>query len=120
MKSPRLHGIARAYLMAIAFWCGFALLMGLQYVLLQREKGSHLLRESISTIAEKLRPYGFIRIHRSVLANTSFVQEIRPGITGEYLLRMRDGREYAVSRTYKKNLRSLAAFWIGTGAFLTG
>jgi two-component system LytT family response regulator len=35
------------------------------YVLLQRETGSYLLRESISTIAEKLKPYGFVRIHRS-------------------------------------------------------
>ncbi|HEV3277461.1 MAG TPA: LytTR family DNA-binding domain-containing protein [Terriglobia bacterium] len=88
------------------------------YVLLQQEKGSHLLRESISTIAEKLKPYGFVRIHRSVLVNASFVQEIRPSDTGEYQLRVKDGREYAVTRTYKKNLRSLATFWIGTGTFL--
>ena len=89
------------------------------YVLLQRETGSALLRESISTIAEKLKAYGFVRIHRSVLVNASFVQEIRPCATGEYQLRVRDGREYTVTRTYKKNLRSLAAFWIGTGTFLT-
>jgi len=89
------------------------------YVLLQRETGSALLRESISTIAEKLKAYGFVRIHRSVLVNASFVQEIRPCATGEYQLRVKDGREYTVSRTYKKNLRSLAAFWIGTGTFLT-
>lgn len=88
------------------------------YVLLQREKGSNLLRESISDVAEKLKPYGFVRIHRSVLVNASFVEEIRPGATGEYLLRVRDGREYAVTRTYKRNLRCLAAFWIGTGTFL--
>jgi sensor histidine kinase YesM len=31
MNSPTLRGIARAYLMSVAFWCGFALLMGLQY-----------------------------------------------------------------------------------------
>ncbi len=89
------------------------------YVLLQQEKGSHLLRESISTIAEKLKPYGFVRIHRSVLVNASFVQEIRPCATGEYQLRVRDGREYAVTRTYKQNLRSLAAFWAGTEGFPT-
>jgi two-component system, LytTR family, response regulator len=88
------------------------------YVLLQRERGSHLLRESISAIAEKLKPYGFVRIHRSLLVNASFVQEIRPCATGEYQLRLTDGREYAVTRTYKKNLRSLAAFWIGAGTFL--
>ncbi len=31
MKLPSLRGIARAYLKSIAFWCGFATLMGLQY-----------------------------------------------------------------------------------------
>lgn len=88
------------------------------YVLLQREKGSDLLRESISTIAEKLKPFGFIRIHRSVLVNTAFVQDIRPCTTGEYQLRLKDERAYTVTRTYKKNLSGLAAFWIGTGTFL--
>jgi len=88
------------------------------YVLLQRESGSYLLREAISVVAEKLRPYGFIRIHRSVLVNTSFVEEIKPYLTGEYGLRIKGGKEYTVTRTYKKNLRSLAEFWIGSGAFL--
>jgi hypothetical protein len=31
MKLPPLRAIASAYIMAIAFWCGFALLMGLQF-----------------------------------------------------------------------------------------
>jgi len=88
------------------------------YVLLQRDSGSYLLRESISAVADKLRPYGFIRIHRSVLVNASFVEEIKPYVTGEYGLRVKGGREYTVTRTYKKNLRSLAEFWIGGGAFL--
>lgn len=52
------------------------------YVLLQQQSGSHLLRGSISTLAEKLEPYGFIRIHRSVLVNTSFVQELQPWLPG--------------------------------------
>jgi two-component system LytT family response regulator len=88
------------------------------YVLLQRESGSYLLRESISELAEKLKPYGFIRIHRSVLVNTSFVEEIKPYLTGEYGLRIKGGREYTVTRKYKKNLKSLAEFWIGTDTFL--
>ena len=88
------------------------------YVLLQQQTGSYLLRESISTIAENLKPYGFVRIHRSVLVNASFVQEIRPCATGEYELRVRGGKEYTVTRTYKKNLKALARFWMGTGTFL--
>jgi DNA-binding LytR/AlgR family response regulator len=86
-------------------------------VLLQRNSSSHLLRESISVVAEKLETHGFIRIHRSVLVNTLFVAEIRPLSTGEYCLRVEGGKEYTVSRTYKKNLKSLAKFWIGTSAF---
>jgi DNA-binding LytR/AlgR family response regulator len=88
------------------------------YVLLRQQTGSYLLRESISAIAEKLKPYGFVRIHRSVLVNATCVQEIQPCNTGEYQLRLRDGREYTVTRTYKKNLKSLAGFWIGTGTSL--
>ncbi|MGB6458371.1 MAG: LytTR family DNA-binding domain-containing protein, partial [Candidatus Acidiferrum sp.] len=87
------------------------------YVLLQRLSGSYLLRESISTIAQKLEPHGFVRIHRSILVNSGFVEEIRPWTTGEYVLRMKGGKELSVSRTYKKNLKSLAQFWVGTSSF---
>jgi two-component system, LytTR family, response regulator len=87
------------------------------YVLLQREGGSHLLRESITVMAEEMRPYGFIRIHRSVLINSLFVEEVRPLATGEYRLRMKGGQEYTVTRSYKKNLRDLAASWIGVDSF---
>ncbi len=88
------------------------------YVLLQRLSGSYLLRESISTVARKLEPYGFIRIHRSVLVNTSFVEEIHPWTTGEYVLRIKGGKELTVSRTYKKNLKSIAQFGVGTTGLL--
>jgi DNA-binding LytR/AlgR family response regulator len=86
------------------------------YVLLVQTSRSYLLRGSISAVGEKLLPYGFIRIHRSVLLNASWVQEIQPYTTGEYLLRTRGGKEYTVSRTYKKNLKSLAQIWIGSDA----
>jgi two-component system, LytTR family, response regulator len=87
------------------------------YVSLQRTGSSYLVRELISAVAEQLEPHGFIRIHRSILVNTSFVEEIRPYPTGEYGLRVKGGKEYTVTRTYKKNLKSLAEFWIGAGAF---
>lgn len=88
------------------------------YVVLQRAGGTYMLRESISVMAEKLEPYGFIRIHRSTLVNTSFVEEIQPRSTGEYRLRVKGGKEFTVTRTYKKNLKSLAEFWIGADNFL--
>jgi len=90
------------------------------YVLLQRQSSAQLVRESISVMAERMEPYGFVRIHRSTLVNRRFVEEIRSYLTGEYGLRVRGGKEYTVTRTYKKNLKSLAEFCIGGDSFLTG
>lgn len=87
------------------------------YVLLQHKSGSHMLHESISTMAEKLSLFGFVRIHRSSLVNAAFVEEIQPLSTGEYALRVRGGKKYVVTRSYKKNLHLLAESWIGTDGF---
>jgi two-component system LytT family response regulator len=87
------------------------------YVMLQHKSSGYLLRESISTMAEKLSLFGFVRIHRSSLVNVAFVEEIQPLSTGEYVLRVRGGKKYTVTRTYKKNLRLLAESWIGTDGF---
>jgi DNA-binding LytR/AlgR family response regulator len=84
------------------------------YVSLRRRANPYLLRESLSSMAAKLKPYGFIRIHRSVVVNISAVEEIQPLPTGEYRLRVRGGVEYLVTRTYKDNLRDLAQLWIGS------
>src|SRR6202051_1092337 len=89
-----------------------------RYVLLLQISSSHLLRESISTMEEKLNLHGFVRIHRSVLVNTALVEEIHPLPSGDYLLRVRGGRELTASRTYKKNLQLLAQCWIGTEGFV--
>jgi len=87
------------------------------YASLRLESASYLVRESISHIEEKLRGSGFIRIHRSALVNVRFVEEIRPHSTGEYFARLKGGKEYTVSRTYKKNLSLLATLWIGINGF---
>lgn len=84
------------------------------YVCLQHWHKPYLLRESLSSMALKLNPYGFIRIHRSVIVNISAVEEIQPLPTGEYRLRVKGGKEYLVTRTYKDNLRDLAQLWVGS------
>jgi two-component system LytT family response regulator len=86
-------------------------------VSLQEMSGTYALREPISNVAQKLAAHGFVRIHRSVLVNAAFVREIQPWPTGEYVLRMEGGKEYTVTRTYKKNLMLLAESWIGTAGF---
>jgi DNA-binding LytR/AlgR family response regulator len=74
----------------------------------------YLLRETLGSIAVKLKPYGFIQIHRSVLVNALLVDEVWPLSTGEYGLRLRNGGEYVVTRRYRDNLKHLAYVWLGS------
>jgi DNA-binding LytR/AlgR family response regulator len=85
------------------------------HVVLQLKIGSHLFRSSLSQIAEKLLPFGFVKIHRSFVVNPAFAEEVQALPRGDYLLRFPGGREYIVSRRYKKNLQLLAA-WLGSTA----
>ena len=84
------------------------------YVSLQHRPNPYLVHESLSSMAEKLKPYGFIRIHRSVLVNISAVEEIQPLPTGGYRLHVKGGKKYLVTRTYKHNLKDLAELWVGS------
>ena len=88
------------------------------YVSLRHGSDSYCLRESISVMTQILKPYGFIRIHRSVLVNSLIVEQIKSLPAGAYGLRTTGGKEYKVTRTYRNNLKSLAAAWIGTDIFL--
>jgi DNA-binding LytR/AlgR family response regulator len=90
------------------------------HVLFKGPSESHRLRESISGVARKLEPCGFIRIHRSRLVNASFVEGIRSRANnrGEHVLYIKGGTELTVSRSHKKNLKSIAQFWVGTNGAL--
>lgn len=87
------------------------------YVSLQHGRHPYLLRACLSAIGATLKPYGFIRIHRSVVVNASLVEEIEPLSTGEYKLRVKGGQEYIVTRTYRGNLRFVAHLWLGPNVF---
>jgi DNA-binding LytR/AlgR family response regulator len=84
------------------------------YISLRHRANPYLVRESLSSMADKLKPYGFVRIARSVIVNISAVEEIQPLPTGEYRLRVKGGKDYLVTRTYKHNLRDLAQLWVGS------
>src|SRR5260370_17143798 len=78
------------------------------YVSLQHRPNPYLLRASLSSMAEKLKPYGFIRIHRSVVVNISAVQEIQPLPPGEYRLRVKGRQEHLATPTSTHTLQHLS------------
>lgn len=83
------------------------------YVALVHKFGCYLVRETMATVEQKLTPLGFVRIHRSILVNTTLVKDLRRDNTGTYVLRTTDGREHRVGRAYKDNLKVIARSWLG-------
>jgi two-component system, LytTR family, response regulator len=61
----------------------------------------HLLRESLASLAVRLRDRSFVRAHRSALVNLARVRELRSG-HGRSVLVLQDGTEVPVSRRCRR------------------
>jgi hypothetical protein len=83
------------------------------YVALVHKSGAYLVRETMANTEQKLASFGFVRIHRSILVNTTRVKDLRRDNTGTYVLRTIDGRDHPVGRAYKRNLKMIAGSWLG-------
>ena len=71
------------------------------YVRLHVEGTSHLLRQTMAGLLERLDPRLFRRIHRSAIVNLDFIREFQPWTSGDQLVIMRDGTRLTLSRTYR-------------------
>ena len=65
---------------------------------------SHLLRETMSFLEQKLDPARFLRIHRSRIVRTDCILELRSIDNREYLVKLSDGSEHRSSRSYARRL----------------
>ncbi|MGH9774444.1 MAG: LytR/AlgR family response regulator transcription factor [Candidatus Acidiferrales bacterium] len=74
------------------------------YALLHAGRDKHLVRETMSSLADRLDPEKFQRIHRSTIVNLDRVRELEPLFHGDYLVRLRDGTELTLSRNYREKL----------------
>jgi two-component system LytT family response regulator len=69
------------------------------YVLLHCGQARHLLRETLSRVAERLDPARFVRVHRSALVAIEHVDHLEPLSRGDWVAVMRSGSRVPVSRT---------------------
>lgn len=77
------------------------------YVRLNVGKESHLFRETIGRISERLNPNHFVRIHRSTIVNLRKIKELIPVNSGEYIVILENGKELSCSRGYRTALESM-------------
>ncbi len=77
------------------------------YVRLHVAGKSHLVRDKMKAIEERLDPARFIRVHRSAILNVDRIATLEPYFHGEYVVTMRDGARVTSSRTHSARLRKL-------------
>lgn len=63
---------------------------------------SHLMRATISELEQRLRPEGFVRIHRSRLVNLSRIKELRALSRGVSVVLLKNGERLEASYTFLK------------------
>jgi two-component system, LytTR family, response regulator len=78
-----------------------------KYVNVHVGKDSHLLRESLTALENKLNPKLFARIHRSSIVNVERIKELQPWFHGDYRVILSNGTELILSRTYRKRFQEL-------------
>src|SRR6202790_3731213 len=79
------------------------------YVRLNAGKESHLFRETIGRVSERLNPSHFVRVHRSTIVNVRKIKELIPVNSGEYIVVLKNGKELSCSRSYRAALGSMIA-----------
>jgi two-component system LytT family response regulator len=62
---------------------------------------THIIRETMKTLQNRLDPSRFQRVHRSAIVNVKKVRELHPHSNGEYFLILEGGQELKLSRSYK-------------------
>ena len=77
------------------------------YVKLHLDGESHLLRQTLASLASRLDPKRFRRIHRSTLVNLAFLKEVQPWFNGELAAVLEDGTALAISRSHRGALQDL-------------
>ena len=77
------------------------------YVKLHLGKVEHLMRETLSSIEQRLSGAGFVRISRSVIVHPRTVRELQPLFHGDQAVILKDGTRLTLSRTHRDALDTL-------------
>jgi two-component system LytT family response regulator len=63
-----------------------------------------LVRDSLRALADALDRGGFVRVHRSAIANVACIRELEPLASGDQRLTLEDGTVLKVSRTHRADV----------------
>ncbi len=75
------------------------------YVELHVGQETYMLRATMKEIGLRLGTQDFARIHRSTIVRRDFIDSIKPAMSGDKTLYLKDGTELRLSRRYNENLK---------------
>jgi two-component system LytT family response regulator len=70
---------------------------------------THLLRETMARVEERLDPNMFLRVHRSAIVNLQYVKEVRTNPQSEFTVVLVNGQTVSMSRGYRSRIGTLLA-----------
>lgn len=68
---------------------------------------THLLRETMTSLEQRLDPKVFLRVHRSAIVNLRYVKEVRSESRGDFMVHLINGQKLAMSRSYRARIGDL-------------
>lgn len=74
-----------------------------KYVVIHTPGGTHISRQTIQGLEEKLNPKEFVRTHRSTLVRKAAVRGMHPLFHGDYTIRLANGDEAPLSRSFRES-----------------
>ena len=67
---------------------------------------THLLRESMAALTDRLDPSSFFRVHRSAIVNLERILELQPMFKGEQVVLLQDGTRLKLSKSRRGELEA--------------
>ena len=85
------------------------------YIRISNGSESHLIRDTISSMEDRLDPEMFLRVHRSAIVNLKYVKEIRTDAKDDFVVYLVNGQKIPMSRSYHSRIRHLLGNWLMPG-----
>ena len=80
------------------------------YVMIHTSESRHMKKQTMKYFEERLNTEQFVRIHRSFIANISYINKLEPYAKDSYIAVLKNGVKLTVSNTGYKSLKELLSF----------
>jgi len=68
---------------------------------------THVIRQQLKRLEQRLAPHGFVRVHRSAIVNVDRIKELEPWFHGEYVVILKDGTKLTSSAAHSEALHRI-------------